>query len=109
MFQGTKRQCGNFPNSYLILSCILMLDLPREEEETSHRRQIYASYMSGSSHNFGGKQQKNGNSLKYSSLGNFMDKGDWQTIVQGVTVVRYDRALDLTEHRPTHKHTHTIN
>ena len=88
MFQGTKRQYGNFPSSYLILSCILMLDLPGEEEETSHRCQIYASYMSGSSHDFGGKQKKNGNSLKYSSMGKFMDKGDWQTIVQGVTVVR---------------------
>jgi len=56
MFQGTKKQYGNFTSSYLILSCILMLDFPGEEEETAHRCQIYASYMSSSAHYFSGKQ-----------------------------------------------------
>ena len=33
-------------------------------------------------------EEENGNSLQYSCLGNFMDRGAWRATVQGVTKSR---------------------
>ena len=38
--------------------------------------------------------EENGNLLQYSCLGNPMDRGAWQSIVQGVTRVRHDLVIN---------------
>ena len=47
----------------------------------------------------GSPQVENGNPLQYSCLGNPMDRGAWQTVVQGVAE---------SKHTHTHTHTHTL-
>ena len=44
---------------------------------------------------------RNGNSLQYSCLGNFMGRGAWWALAHGVTI-------DMTEHELENTHTHTI-